>query len=341
MIDRMDFIFFKLRFVFVGLLMAASLLLLVQLMVAAKSIATNAPAKAGSSQAESNGSKNLYDDPNVVAVSLSNMTAKTGQSLNSMARSINNGANAVYTTTVNGGKTFARGTGKAFIFVGRGVGGGLLFAARGIGSGFLLAGRGVGNGFAFIGRSIGSAAGFAARSIGIGSFVRPAKSMQVPVIEPYTQVQLASQTIQPIIDAGVLSALQVSTEKVWPIHGRITTLFGVPHWPYQPTHTGLDIISGQRSGITPIKSFRSGRVISAGRSSHGLGNQVVVDHGGGITSVYGHMSSISVQSGQTVDSSTTLGHEGSTGVSTGTHLHFEIRVDGKPVNPLQFMGSRP
>ena len=115
----------------------------------------------------------------------------------------------------------------------------------------------------------------------------------------------------------------------------------MPHWPYQPTHTGLDISDGQPAGRSEIKPFRPGHVIDIVRSNSGLGNHVIIDHGDGITSVYGHLASIVAVIGQAVDKTTVLGFEGSSGASTGTHLHFEIRVDGQARDPLQFIPGRP
>ena len=68
---------------------------------------------------------------------------------------------------------------------------------------------------------------------------------------------------------------------------------------------------------------------------------MIVDHGNGVTSVYGHLARISVSVGQEVDSSSVLGYEGTTGVSTGVHLHFEIRVNGQAANPHQFISGQP
>lgn len=126
----------------------------------------------------------------------------------------------------------------------------------------------------------------------------------------------------------------------WPIHGVITTGFGVSEWPYERVHTGLDISDGKSPGITPVQPFRPG-VVTAVIYGGGLGNHVVVDHGGGVSSVYGHMNSVAVRSGQTVNQATVLGYEGSTGVSTGTHLHFEIRVRGQPQDPRKFIRGQP
>lgn len=127
---------------------------------------------------------------------------------------------------------------------------------------------------------------------------------------------------------------------VWPIQGKVTTQFGEPHLPYQATHTGIDISSARPIGVTPITVFKAGTVVAVNRSG-GFGNHVIVDHGGGITSLYGHMADIQVLVGQQVKPGDVLGHEGSSGVSTGTHLHFEIRQNGTPVNPHAFVPGSP
>jgi murein DD-endopeptidase MepM/ murein hydrolase activator NlpD len=115
----------------------------------------------------------------------------------------------------------------------------------------------------------------------------------------------------------------------------------VPHYRFQPTLTGIEISSGQAAGVTPIKPFRPGEVISAVHSNRGLGNHVIVDHGNGVTSVYSHLDSISVKMGQKVSLDTILGLEGTTGASTGPHLHLEIRVNGQAANPRQFIDGNP
>jgi murein DD-endopeptidase MepM/ murein hydrolase activator NlpD len=166
---------------------------------------------------------------------------------------------------------------------------------------------------------------------------------EVPIIDPNSPELLAALTALP--PAKTKDAKQAATrdnsDPVWPIHGAITTNFGVPHWPYQATHTGLDISDGQASGVTPVKPFRPGRVVDVVASGSGLGNHVVVDHGQGVTSVYAHLASISVKVGQKVAQGTTLGLEGSTGASTGTHLHFEIRVHGRAADPHRFINGQP
>jgi murein DD-endopeptidase MepM/ murein hydrolase activator NlpD len=122
----------------------------------------------------------------------------------------------------------------------------------------------------------------------------------------------------------------------WPGRGRLTSRYG---WRTHPVygdrrfHAGIDIGGGYGA---PILATKAGEVIYAGPAS-GYGNLVVVSHGGGISSAYGHMSSIAVNEGQSVSQGQRLGAIGSLGTSTGPHLHFEIRVGGDPVDPLGYV----
>ena len=117
---------------------------------------------------------------------------------------------------------------------------------------------------------------------------------------------------------------------VWPVDGPITSSFGL-RWGRM--HEGIDI--GVGFG-TPIRAAAAGTVIHAGWLG-GYGNLVVVDHGGGLSTAYGHQQEIYVSSGQQVDQGTVLGEVGSTGNSTGPHLHFEVRVNGSAVDPLGYL----
>lgn len=123
---------------------------------------------------------------------------------------------------------------------------------------------------------------------------------------------------------------------VWPVSGRITSDYGWrthPIYNSRSFHTGLDIGAG--SGV-PIDAARTGKVIDAGyKGAYGLA--VVVDHGEGIATLYAHMSSIRVSVGQRVSTGDTVGLVGSTGYSTGPHLHFEVRVNGQHTNPMQWL----
>jgi murein DD-endopeptidase MepM/ murein hydrolase activator NlpD len=129
----------------------------------------------------------------------------------------------------------------------------------------------------------------------------------------------------------------------WPERGPITQLFGCtdflaepldPNCPTRHTHTGLDI--GARSG-TPIAAADAGVVSLANFGGGGYGNYVVIIHGNGYSTLYAHLSAISVSANQAVQRGQTIGAEGSTGFSTGPHLHFEIRLNGVYQNPLSYL----
>ena len=118
-----------------------------------------------------------------------------------------------------------------------------------------------------------------------------------------------------------------------PITGTITSRFGSVSSIRSGAHTGLDI--GASSG-TPVKVAASGTVIWTGYKGS-LGNLVVVQHSNGVQTYYGHCSKIYVSSGQTVSQGQTISAVGSTGNSTGPHLHFEIRVNGVAYNPQNYV----
>jgi murein DD-endopeptidase MepM/ murein hydrolase activator NlpD len=117
---------------------------------------------------------------------------------------------------------------------------------------------------------------------------------------------------------------------IWPVSGPVTSPFGM-RWGRM--HTGIDI--GAAYG-TPIHAAASGRVIYAGWMD-GYGNLVFIDHGGGISTGYAHQSSIAVSNGQAVTQGQVVGYVGCTGHCFGPHLHFEVRVNGNPVDPLGYL----
>ena len=117
---------------------------------------------------------------------------------------------------------------------------------------------------------------------------------------------------------------------IWPVRGVVTSGYG-PRWGRM--HTGIDIAA--RSG-TPIVAAKAGEVIYAGWLG-GYGNAVLLDHGDGIATLYGHQSRIAVIEGQPLNQGEVVGFVGTTGHSTGNHLHFEVRVDTKPRNPRPYL----
>lgn len=104
-------------------------------------------------------------------------------------------------------------------------------------------------------------------------------------------------------------------------------------------HTGVDITGGNVYG-KPIVAANSGKVIKVGFSAGGYGNYLILDHGGSYSTLYGHCSAIVVSEGQSVTKGQTIAKVGSTGWSTGPHLHFEIRINGKHQNPMNWFTSK-
>ena len=120
---------------------------------------------------------------------------------------------------------------------------------------------------------------------------------------------------------------------ILPAQGPVTSYFGYRYHPilhFVRFHAGIDIGAGWGS---PVVAAADGQVAAAGWSG-GYGREVQIAHGGGIMSLYGHMSEIVAQPGSYVRAGQVIGYVGSSGLSTGPHLHFEVRQGGQPVNPL-------
>jgi septal ring factor EnvC (AmiA/AmiB activator) len=120
----------------------------------------------------------------------------------------------------------------------------------------------------------------------------------------------------------------------WPMCGPVTSEYG-PRWGR--VHRGLDL--GGPIG-TPIRAAKAGQVVFAGRQG-GYGNLVLINHGDGVTTAYAHLSRFAVSSGSSVGQGQTIGAVGMTGNTTGPHLHFETRVNGRAVNPRQYLSGSP
>jgi len=135
--------------------------------------------------------------------------------------------------------------------------------------------------------------------------------------------------------AVYLSALPTG----WPVRGTVSSPFGGRIDPFSggaSFHPGLDITAPAGRLVV---AAGSGIVVEVGNMGDGYGNKVVISHNDSISTLYGHLSAILVKKGEIVKEGDPIGRVGSTGRSTGDHLHFEIRVDGTPVNPLAYLAS--
>lgn len=132
---------------------------------------------------------------------------------------------------------------------------------------------------------------------------------------------IAVPSDKPVKDATLTSAFGTRTD---PFKGR------------RANHGGIDLAGPVG---TPIYATADGVVLRAGWNRGGYGNLVEVDHGNGIVTRYAHMSRVSVKAGDRIERGQQVGKMGSTGRSTGSHLHYEVRIDGKAVNPIPFMRS--
>lgn len=137
----------------------------------------------------------------------------------------------------------------------------------------------------------------------------------------------------PVYKAMVIGTGRLSR----PCGGPVTSPFGYRIHPIFHTriyHAGVDF--GVPSG-TPIHAADSGIVIYAGSGMRGYGNVVIIDHGGGLSTLYAHNSSLTVRAGQSVSKGQVIARAGSTGYATGPHCHFEVRRNGAPTNPMGYL----
>ena len=126
---------------------------------------------------------------------------------------------------------------------------------------------------------------------------------------------------------------EISPTVVWPTQGVITLEFAQSSL-YQIFHTGLDI-AGSLDG--PVNPAMDGTIVYAGEIFWGYGKHIIVDHGNNVKTIYAHLNHIYVYTGQEVSTDQVIGGQGSTGWSTGVHLHFQVNVFGIPVNPRTFL----
>jgi murein DD-endopeptidase MepM/ murein hydrolase activator NlpD len=157
----------------------------------------------------------------------------------------------------------------------------------------------------------------------------------------WTQVQLWAQS-NNVGQIPPSTGHSTTYRFIWPEpHAQISQPFGPstywfepPYGSYPHFHTGIDMVAPFGS---PVFAADDGIVALVGSSSSGYGNYVVIAHAGGLDTLYGHLSTALVKVGQTVTQGTPVGLEGSSGNSTGAHLHFELRINQKPVNPAPYL----
>ena len=152
-------------------------------------------------------------------------------------------------------------------------------------------------------------------------------SLAATIRAAQAEARARAQQRQP---AELAQQASSSSGLIWPTSGSVTSPFGM-RWGRM--HDGIDI--GASMGA-PIQAAAAGTVIYAGWMS-GYGNLVAIDHGNGLSTAYAHQSQLAVSLGQQVAQGQVIGYVGSTGHSTGPHLHFEVRVNGAPVDPLGYL----
>ena len=126
---------------------------------------------------------------------------------------------------------------------------------------------------------------------------------------------------------------------IWPVRGLVTSPFGTRESPYgegREMHPGIDISAGYGR---PVTAAGNGEVVFAGRDG-GYGGLVVVDHGSNLHTLYGHLSKLYVREGEQVHRGQTIGAVGATGRATGAHLHYEVRMNGAPVDPRRYLVAK-
>jgi murein DD-endopeptidase MepM/ murein hydrolase activator NlpD len=167
-----------------------------------------------------------------------------------------------------------------------------------------------------------------------------AESLRMQVSSLNHQAELQESTFSQV--AKHAQKVHVSLSKrpaIWPATGRLTSTFGYRYHPFNGLrlmHEGIDLANNM---WTPIHAAADGQVLESGISA-GFGNVVKISHNtheGEYITVYAHMQKSAVVQGQAVKRGDVVGYMGSTGRSTGTHLHYEVHRNGRPVNPMEFI----
>jgi len=156
--------------------------------------------------------------------------------------------------------------------------------------------------------------------------------MKTTALDPPPDPVIRALIPTPTFDRSAMPTL-------WPVRGQITGGFGERMDPLsgeEARHPGIDISAPKG---TEVFASADGVVIEAGRHESGYGNEIVIDHGRGVSTKYGHLSAVYVVEGQEVKAGEVIGAVGMTGKTTGPHLHYEVRVGQTPVNPVKFLSE--
>jgi murein DD-endopeptidase MepM/ murein hydrolase activator NlpD len=164
-------------------------------------------------------------------------------------------------------------------------------------------------------------------------------AMNGTVLRPVSNLGVPGYSSTDLFGAGSgIGDARAYIPTLWPIMGPITSSFGEREDPILGNgegefHTGIDISAP--TGV-PIRATGDG-LVKLAEMSNGYGREVVIDHGHGVETVYGHMSGIAVIAGQTVVRGQVIGYVGHSGRTTGSHLHYEVRIRNTPVNPHKYL----
>lgn len=165
---------------------------------------------------------------------------------------------------------------------------------------------------------------------------RSTNASNIVVTEMLSEQPSEAGTTQNIDEITKNAANLAATPSIWPTSGEVSSRFGWRNSPWgggQELHPGIDIANSMG---TPIFATADGEVVLSGWSG-GYGNIVQINHGKGIETIYGHNSRVIVNAGQAVKKGQVIAYLGSTGRSTGPHLHYEVRVNGTAVDPIRFL----
>nr|WP_236838687.1 M23 family metallopeptidase [Caldalkalibacillus salinus] len=156
----------------------------------------------------------------------------------------------------------------------------------------------------------------------------PAEPVHQPLSTPRRYAEKGQVTV-----ASRSQDAKVDGSFIWPLDGTLTSTYGM-RWG--KPHNGIDISNAQRANA-PIVAAQSGVVTDAYYHRGGYGNLVIISHGDGLETYYAHLSSMTVSEGMHISQGETIGYMGQTGHATGYHLHFEIRINNRPVNPINHL----